>query len=187
MASSTGDGGKAKGRAVVLDASAFIAGLDPFSLEGEVFTVPGVKAEVGPSAMGSLRLRMAEESGKLVVRAPSREALEKAREASAYMGDVIKLSEVDLELIALAIELREEGYEPVLATDDYAIQNVAERVGIAYTPLATFGIRERLRWEVYCPACYRRYPPDVDFRECPVCGTPLKRKPVRKRAKQQAG
>ena len=173
-------------KAIVLDASAFIAGLDPLSIEGQAFTVPGVRAEVGPGGLCSLRLRVAEESGKLVVRSPGEGALRKAREASALMGDAMRLSEVDLELLALAVELKEEGYEPVLATDDYAIQNVAERMGIAFTPLATFGIREQLRWEVYCPACHARFPPDVEERACPICGTLLKRRPAGKRRRRRA-
>jgi len=171
---------RARRKALVLDASAFIAGLDPFALEGELFTVPGVRREVSPSSMGSLRLKLAEESGKLVVRSPGKEALEEALRASAYMGDAIRLSDVDVELIALAIELRGEGYETTIITDDYAIQNVARRMGISFAPLATHGIREELRWVVYCPACYRHFPPETGLRECPVCGTPLKRKPARK-------
>ena len=170
----------ARKKALVLDASAFIAGLDPFSLDGDVFTVPGVRREVSPSSMGSLRLRLAEESGRLVVRAPGPRALEEARRASALIGDAIRLSDVDVELLALAVELREEGYETTIITDDYAIQNVAKRMGISFAPLATYGIREELEWVVYCPACYRRFPPDPSLRVCPVCGAPLKRKPVRK-------
>ena len=170
-------------RAFVLDSSAFIAGLDPFSVDGDVFTVPGVKHEVSRSSMGWLRLRMAEESGRLIVRAPSEGALEKARAISAFMGDAISLSDVDVELIALAIELAEEGRETTIVTDDYAIQNVARKAGIKFASVATLGIKEELRWMVYCPACYRRFPPDIEVRECPVCGTPLKRKPLGRRAR----
>jgi len=174
-------------KAVVLDASAFIAGLDPLSLDCSAFTVPGVKSELSPGSMSALRLKMAEESGKLIVRQPGEEALRKAREASALMGDAIALSEIDLELIALAIELKEEGYEPVIATDDYAIQNVATEVGVGFAPLGTFGIREELRWIVYCPACFKRYPADVKERKCPICGTPLRRKPIKKRGARGIG
>ena len=179
-------GEEGRKKAVVLDASAFIAGLDPFTVDGQAFTVPGVRSEIVPGSMCFLRFRVAEESGKLVVRRPGEEAMRKAREASAYMGDAIKLSEVDLELIALAIELKEESYDVIVATDDYAIQNVAERVGVSFTPLATFGIKEQMRWEVYCPACHARFPPDVGSRECPICGTPLKRRPAGKRRGRRA-
>ena len=170
-----------KKKAVVLDTSAFVAGLDPFSIEGDVFTVPGVVNEVIKGSLSYLRLRTAEESGKLNIRAPGREALEEARAISAFMGDAISLSEVDVELIALAIELAREGREVILITDDYSIQNVAKKLGIAFSPVATFGIREELRWIIYCPACRRRFPSDIGSRVCPVCGTPLKRKPMRRR------
>ncbi|RLI09421.1 hypothetical protein DRO33_06680 [Candidatus Bathyarchaeota archaeon] len=169
-----------KKKALVLDASAFIAGLDPFYLEGEAFTVPGVRAEVSPSHMGSLRLKLAEESGKLTVVRPGPGALEEAKKASERLGDVIKLSEVDIELLALAVELKGRGYETMIITDDYAIQNVARELGIAFSPVATSGIKKGLTWVIYCPACRRRYHPELGLRECPVCGTPLKRKPLKK-------
>jgi len=172
--------GEERRRAVVLDTSAFLAGLDPFSIDGLVFTVPGVKNEVSRSSLIYLRLKTAEESGRLDVRAPGREALEEARATSAFMGDALSLSDVDLELIALAIELSREGYDVILITDDYSIQNVAKRLGIAFSPVATFGIKEELRWIIYCPACRRRFPPDIGSRVCPVCGTPLRRKPMRR-------
>jgi len=168
-------------KAVVLDTSAFVAGLDPFSIDGDVFTVPGVENEVIRSSLSYLRLKMAKESGKLGIRAPSQEALEEARAVSAFLGDAISLSDVDIELIALAIELAREGRDVILVTDDYSIQNVAKRLGISFSPVATFGIKEELRWVVYCPACRRRFPPDIESRLCPICGTLLKRRPLRRR------
>jgi len=175
------DEGRPRRRAVVLDTSAFVAGLDPFSVDGDVFTVPGVKAEVSRASLSYLRLRTAEESGKLEVRAPGQEAMEEARAISIFMGDAISLSDVDVELIALAIELVREGRETIVITDDYAIQNVARRLGIPFSPVATLGIREELRWVVYCPACHKRFSPDIEPKVCPICGTPLRRKPLRRR------
>jgi len=168
-------------KAVVLDASAFLAGLDPFSIEGDVFTVPGVKNEVSRSSLIYLRLRTAEESGKLKIKEPGQEALGEAKAIAAFMGDAISLSDVDVELIALAIELVKEGREVVLITDDYSIQNVVKKLGIPFSPVATFGIKEELRWVVYCPACHRRFSSDIGSRTCPVCGTPLKRRPLKRR------
>lgn len=82
---------------------------------------------------------------------------------------------------ALALDLQREGKAPVIVSDDYALQNVAEGVGIAYQPLATLGIRQKFSWTYYCPACFRRYPRG-DIQVCQVCGTKLKRKPLRKQA-----
>jgi len=91
------------------------------------------------------------------------------------------LSKADTGVLALALELRTEGKTPIIVSDDYAVQNVAEGIGIAYQPLATLGIREKFSWTYYCPACYRRYT-QADSQVCIVCGTKLKRKPVQKQA-----
>jgi rRNA maturation endonuclease Nob1 len=130
-------------RVIVLDTSAFVAGLDPFLTGEDQYTVPEVR---------------------------------KASE----VGDSYFLSETDLQLLALAIELKERGLSPLIATDDYSIQNVAKQLGIEFAPLATFGIRRRLEWLRYCPACHKTYPSEYKSSNCEVCGTVLKRKPLRR-------
>ncbi|MDH5754641.1 MAG: ribonuclease VapC, partial [Candidatus Bathyarchaeota archaeon] len=85
------------------------------------------------------------------------------------------------QVLALALELKTHGYSPLIATDDYSIQNVANQMDIEFASLATFGIRFRLQWIRYCPACHKRYPADYKSRRCEVCGTELKRKPLRKK------
>jgi UPF0271 protein len=78
------------------------------------------------------------------------------------------------------MKLKEDGFEPLIVTDDYSIQNVAEKMGLNFSPLATFGIRFYLKWLLYCPACHMKYPPDYSFKQCEICGTTLKRKPLSK-------
>ena len=68
------------------------------------------------------------------------------------------LSETDTSVLALALDLLEEGKNPIVVSDDYAVQNVAEGINIAYQSLATLGIRQKFEWTYYCPACFRRYP-----------------------------
>ncbi|MDH5787762.1 MAG: hypothetical protein OEZ40_05670 [Candidatus Bathyarchaeota archaeon] len=173
---------KSDKRAVVLDTSAFLAGYDPFSIAEEQYTVPMVKKEIRENSMAWVRFKMAVENGKLKVRTPERIFVDKMEASAAFVGDVFFLSEVDLQVLALALELKMCGYSSVIATDDYSIQNVANQVGVKFTPLATFGIRFRLQWIRYCPACHRRYQADYKSRRCEVCGTELKRKPIEKKA-----
>lgn len=90
------------------------------------------------------------------------------------------LSRADASVLALALDLHKEGKTPIIVSDDYAVQNVAEGAGISYQSLATLGIRQKFDWTFYCPACFRRYPGAGDLEVCPVCGTKLKRKPLRK-------
>lgn len=169
-------------RVVVLDTSAFVVGFDPFSVSEEQYTVPVVKEEIRESSMAWVRFKTAVESGKLKIIAPKKTFMEKVKESATLVGDAFFLSEADLQILALALELRTSGCSPLIATDDYSIQNVANQMGIEFASLATFGIRFRLQWIRYCPACHRRYPADYKSRRCEVCGTELKRKPVEKKA-----
>jgi UPF0271 protein len=166
-------------RIVILDTSAFLAGFDPFSLSEEQVTVPKVEEEIRKNSMICMRFRTAIENGKLKVKAPSQEFLHKAKNTSSKVGDSYLLSETDIQLLALALELKASGYVPQIVTDDYSIQNVATRMGIEFLALATFGIKRLLEWIRYCPACHREYPADCASKECLICGTELKRKPRR--------
>jgi UPF0271 protein len=166
-------------KAVVLDTSALIAGFDPLSIEGEHYTVPKVKDEIAENSMADVRFKIAVENGKLRVRIPNEISLSKIKASATIVGDTFFLSETDLQVLALALELKTEGYTPLIVTDDYSIQNVANQVGIEFASLATYGIRRRLHWIRYCPACHRKYPADSKQKTCEVCGTPLKRKPVK--------
>ena len=166
-------------RVIVLDTSAFLAGFDPFSLGEEQVTVPKVEEEIRKNSMIKMRFETAIESGKLKVKAPSQESSIKVNASASKVGDSFKLSETDMQLLALALELKATGYTPQIVTDDYSIQNVATQMGIEFLALATFGIKRLLEWIRYCPACHREYPVNCTFKECQVCGTELKRKPRR--------
>lgn len=169
-----------KKRILVVDASALIAGYNPLSIREEQYSVPAVGEELVSGSLPHTRFRTAVESRRLRVQVPSPTFIERAREESKKIGDVAFLSEADIQVLALALELKNAGYHPFIVTDDYSIQNVANQVGIEFTPLATFGIRYRQYWILYCPACHRRYPADYRQKTCEVCGTKLKRKPLRK-------
>ena len=158
-----------------------MAGFDPFSISEEQYTIPMVREEIMESSMAWVRFETAVESGRLKVRAPKKIFLDKVKASATLVGDTFFLSEADRQVLALALELKTQGYSPIIATDDYSIQNVANQMDIEFASLATFGIRFRLQWIRYCPACHKRYPADYKFRRCEVCGTELKRKPLRKK------
>jgi UPF0271 protein len=167
---------------MVLDTSAFLAGFDPFSISEEQYTIPMVKDEIMKGSMTWVRFKTAVENGKLKVKTPDKTFLDEAKKSAKIIGDTFFLSKTDLQILALALELKTRGYFPIIATDDYSIQNVANQLGIEFASLSTFGIRFRLQWVRYCPACHRRYPADYKSKKCEVCGTELKRKPIKKKA-----
>jgi len=159
-----------------------VAGYDPFSIGEEQYTVPMVKQEIIESSMPWVRFKTAIESEKLRIKKPTEQSLHRAKTSAIMVGDAFFLSETDMQILALALELKTLGYHPLIVTDDYSIQNVANQMDIEFASLATFGIRRRLQWVRYCPACHKKYPADYKSRKCNICGTELKRKPQRKKS-----
>jgi UPF0271 protein len=167
-------------KVLVLDTSAFIAGFDPLTVPEEQYTVPEVRNELITESMNLMRFTTAVESRKLTIKSPKSSVFQEIQEAAKKAGDLRYLSEADLQVLALALELKNSGYSPLIVTDDYSIQNVASKIGVEFTSLMTFGIKFRFKWVLYCPACYRKYPPDHKSKICEICGTELKRKPKKK-------
>ncbi len=159
-----------------------MAGFDPFSISEKQYTVPQVRDEIREKSMAWVRFKTAKESGKLKVVPPKEIFIDKVKASATLVGDSFFLSEADLQVLALALELKAEGYSPLIVTDDYSIQNVADQMSIEFTSLATFGIRFRLQWIRYCPACHKKYPADYKSRKCEVCDTELRRKSVKKKS-----
>lgn len=173
-------GSRTNKRTVVIDTSALIAGFDPFSISEELYTVPNVRDEISEDTMSSLRFKTAVENCQIKIISPEETFVESIVASASTIGDAYFLSETDLQILALALELKTHGCSPLIATDDYSIQNVADEVGISFVPLSTFGIRRRLQWMRYCPACHKKYPANYKSQKCQICGTKLKRKPVKK-------
>ncbi len=157
-------------------------GYDPLSISGEQFTTSSVFDELNPNTTPYTRLKLAVETGKVKINSPSQSVLGEIEEISKRVGDISVLSKADKDVLAVALTLTRDGFSTVLVSDDYAVQNVAESLGLRYTSLATLGIRYRFRWVMYCPACKRRYAADVKMTVCSVCGTRLKRRVLRKKA-----
>jgi UPF0271 protein len=164
---------------MVLDTSAFIGGLDPFTLREEQVAPPMVEEEVKRNNMTLLRFATATESGKLKILEPSQVFLNQVKDCASSVGDSHFLSSTDLQVLALALEIKNRGDTPQIITDDYSIQNVATKLRLTFVSLTTFGIKRVLSWIRYCPACHRTYAADSKTRECTICGTGPKRKPKR--------
>ena len=167
-------------KVLVLDTSALVMGLNPSALDSPTYSAPGVMDELIPDTLPYTRFSTSRDSGRLTVERPTRRSIEAVEGVSARVGDVGVLSKADLEVLALALDLKYSGESPTIVSDDYAIQNVAETLGFEHASLATFGITKKFDWIYYCPACFRRYSVEEAGRRCRVCGTRLKRKVVRK-------
>ena len=167
-------------KAIILDTSAFLASFDPLIVPEKQYTVPEVRNELNAGSIPWVRFNTAVENGKITIIKPKESVYQQILEASKKVGDLRYLSEADLQVLALAKELKETGLKPLIITDDYSIQNVANKIEVEFTSLMTFGIKYRFKWILYCPACYHKYAPDYKSKICEICGTEIKRKPKKK-------
>ncbi|WP_048163000.1 NOB1 family endonuclease [Thermogladius calderae] len=111
--------------------------------------------------------------GLVKVVEPGSEYLRKATDAARIVGELSKVSEADLSVIALALKLSQETRVVVL-TDDYSVQNVLYQLGIGFKPVRTSGIKSAFKYREYCPTC-GYVPGRPGEKVCPVCGSPIVR------------
>ena len=162
----------AKPKAVVLDATAFYAGVPYVGLECYKTTAEVLK-EVTHNTKYLAIINTLIESKRLEVEEPSEEDYRQVLAAAAETKDLSNLSEADISILALALHYSKER-ESVLVTDDYAVQNVAQTLSIPFASALSRGIRRHVKWMHFCPACGQSY--IVGIRYCPICGTALKRR-----------
>lgn len=147
----------------VLDASAFI---HDYATDEPTASIPAVREELEGAA--ALRFE-AQAGGGMHVAVPEEADLDAVRRAAVETGDADALSATDERLLAAARAL-----SGTVVTDDYAVQNVAEALGLPVEVIAREGITERRDWQFQCQGCGRTFDDDAD--RCPVCGSDLARK-----------
>ena len=154
----------------ILDATAFYAGV-PFSSQDSYYVTPLVYDEIKHIKKNHNALEILLDSKRLIIQEPKEEFLRKVRNAAEKTGDLNNLSQEDISCIALSLELDIE-----LISDDFAVSNVAQQIGIIIKPIMTKGIKTVGKWIHYCPPC------GVSSKKptCPNCGNKLRKKLVAK-------
>lgn len=164
-------------KALVLDASALIQGYSSSNIS-KLFTVNEVVEEVKENLV-KIKIESLIRTNSLVVLEPKRNYITCIDRVSKDLGEKNVLSIADKKILALTLQLKSEGYNPTLISDDYSVQNISSYLGLKSRGLATRGIKKVLSWQVYCQGCKKKFedmPPD---KTCSICGTILKRKPTR--------
>ena len=168
----------------IFDTNIFLTGIDFNLIEGEIYTTPSVVEEIKDYRYIEKnrnilnKVYAAIETKKLKLKFPENEYIKKVREASKKTGDFKSLSDVDKELIALTLELREKSNINVkMYSNDYSVENVCSELNIPFSSLHKDGIEHRIKWEVYCPYCKSIHEPEDFNKKCEICGIKLKRRP----------
>ncbi|MBD3213765.1 MAG: hypothetical protein GF311_14235 [Candidatus Lokiarchaeota archaeon] len=171
---------------LVLDTNIFLLGIDFNVIKGELYTVPGILDEIRVERYREknrnilIRIEFALNSNKLALRRPEKEYIEIVKVKAKKTGDLKALSQTDLELIALTLELDiTTNKDAILYTNDYSMENVCSELNIEFSPLGKKGIQKKIHYEVYCPYCQEVHDPEDLGQKCEKCGSKLKRRPKR--------
>lgn len=149
---------------LILDATAIRMGMT-YSGEYEWYTSTSVINEIqkGKLAKDIQLLR----DITLKVTEPREDNIARVIQVAEDTGDIGRLSNTDLDILALALEL-----DGILLSDDYSIQNVAKVLGIQYKTGIEPGIKKIFSWRSRCRGCGRWF--DNEISECPVCGSEVR-------------
>ncbi|WP_455393118.1 NOB1 family endonuclease [[Eubacterium] cellulosolvens] len=152
---------------LILDSSAILSGKFD-STEHEYYTSPNISQELENSDMNE-KFNYLLDAG-LRIMSPSEDSIRKVRAGAQKTGDINRLSEPDIELLSLALEL-----DGVILTNDYSIQNLASELNIPFLSPTEQEITDRIIWQYQCRGCAQIFEKKV--KECPICGSQLRFKP----------
>lgn len=157
-----------KHKKYVLDTSAILSGKPINFGEAEIVTTPKVTDELNPGGRDYQIFQFLKEKG-LSILTPNKDTLEKVQRVSNKTGDQYKLSDTDIEIIALALDLKkDENIEVIILTDDYSIQNLSNELNIEFKSINQSGITKRFKWVSRCRGCGKKFKDNVKL--CPICG-----------------
>jgi rRNA maturation endonuclease Nob1 len=162
---------------LILDSSAFINLKELLQLDYSFYSVYGLESEL-KSSDAKLIYDLALLNDRLKLITPSEKSVKYIEEISKKTGDFQELSEIDILIIALSWEIKnEKRYIPVVLTEDYSIQNVLTILKIKFKSIIEKGISNLIIWENFCPHCGKVYNTDPTLKKCPICEIKLKKRP----------
>jgi len=129
----------------VLDSSAFYAGI-PFSSSEPSVTTSYVYNEIKHIKKDHDAVQILIETRRLKISDPEHKFIITVNNAAKKSGDFPNLSQEDVSIIALSLQLNAE-----LITDDFAVSNVAKNLNIKVIPVMTSGIKKIITWVVLLP------------------------------------
>jgi len=170
-------------RFFVLDASAVYNGIHVFNLEGIKIVPDCVLEEVRGMFRGEAFVEEALLYDELKVLLPETASLLKVKHSAIETGDFQELSECDLAVLSLGLQLKLQKKSVMIITDDYDIQNLAKHLGIPYQGIHWKGITHKRIYHWLCPGC--GYNSKSPLKYCPECGTEMKREYQRQKIRRK--
>lgn len=168
-----------KNKCIILDTTVFIRLDFPALIESKDFshiefkTVPSIIPEL-KDFRSKTNFNLMKESGLLKIQEPEAKILHKLIRKIRSIDPQTTLSLVDIDILALTIELNGS-----LMSNDLKIQNIAAHLGIPIKTLGGKRIDYLERWHLKCRSCGRIS--EVDSKSCNHCGGHLKKIRMKKK------
>ncbi|MBY8982622.1 MAG: hypothetical protein KGD57_06720 [Candidatus Lokiarchaeota archaeon] len=166
---------------MVFDTNIFLTGIDFNIINTDIYTIQEVLDEIEVTRYLQKnrniinRIQCAIETNKLILKSPSEEYINQVKESAKKTNDLMVLSNVDIKIIALALELKETmDQKVVIYTNDYSMENLCLELNLSFSPLGKEGIKKKRLFEVYCPFC--KIIKNSNELVCEICGSKLKRR-----------
>lgn len=157
---------------LILDTSAIFSGKSLNINDARLITTNSVLREIKPGGKDYRNLQFLLEKG-LSIYEPSKESIKYIKNISKKTGDNTRLSNTDIDILALAFELNIKSEdEIIILSDDYSIQNLSNYLKIKYLNISQSGITKRFKWSYKCTGCGKKFKKNI--KTCYICGSSLK-------------
>jgi rRNA maturation endonuclease Nob1 len=162
----------------VLDTGVLVSTWTDRNVDSTFVTTPTIIGEVR-NRLSRFRAETLFLLDRMEERTPNDDDVRRVESASTSAGDKSVLSQNDIELIALALTISNEVTDTTLVSTDFAVLNTASHLGLKILdPNKKFG--QKITWGMRCPACNYKSKIPTRETECPVCGTEMRRSPLKK-------
>jgi UPF0271 protein len=162
---------KKKSKVFLLDTSAILSGKQINLDDSKIITTPSISNEITPGGKDYQYFKILKERG-LSIHIPSETSVKKVKNISIETGDSYRLSKADIDIVALALDIKKQGNESIILTDDYSIQNVAHSLNIKFETISQSGITRKFKWIGRCQGCRKKFKDNIKI--CPICGAKIK-------------
>ena len=154
----------------IIDTSAILSGKQINIDNARMITTSGVSDELKPGGKDYQNFQFLKEQG-LDIQNPTQESIEKIKSISQDTGDIARLSDADVEVLALCLDLNKDN-DVIILSDDYSIQNVANSLGLKFESISQKGIKKSFKWSFRCTGCGKKFKDNINI--CPICGSAIK-------------
>ncbi|MHA1124197.1 MAG: NOB1 family endonuclease [Candidatus Heimdallarchaeota archaeon] len=167
---------------IVLDASAIYNGVLSQSLPGKKYLPQCTIYEIEGMLRGEAFKEEITSTDNVIVLDPEPSSITTIIESAKKTGDIEELSDCDIHVLALAFDLKDKKQNPIIISDDYDIQNLAEHLGLMCRGVHWKGITKVHEYFWLCTGCGTKTKEKQN--QCIECGSPMKRKTLKKKIRK---